>query len=70
MDLAELPKMDVGHMLERIVFDDRKVDIDLELLLDSCPFLPEKDGYEVVPNFRIRRKWWAFGREFLEQSTR
>jgi pyruvyltransferase len=70
MDLAELPMMGLDHMLERIVFDARKVDIDLELLLDSCPFLPGKDAYEVVPNFRIRRKWWSFRHEFLEQSTR
>jgi hypothetical protein len=62
--------MGLDHMLERIVFDARKVDIDLELLLDSCPFLPGKDAYEVVPNFRIRRKWWSFRHEFLEQSTR
>lgn len=69
IDLASLPKMRLSQILGQMDFDARTVDIDLDLLMDSCPFAPGKTPDVVAPDFHLRRKYWWFGSDVLLSTS-
>lgn len=66
-NLAKLPQMSLDQMLDQILFDSRLIDIDIDLLLSACPFLPGKDRDIVVPAVSLEKKWWFFGSPVIKR---